>query len=226
MIEFINQEFFAFLLFLLLAIFLLFGYPVAITLAGTAIIVGYLGFLMDLFPMVLISVLPNRIFGIVTNETLIAVPLFIFMGVMLEKSGIANELLENMSKIWGRKKGGLVYSILIVGVLMAASTGIVGATVVTMGILSLPLMIKWKYDKKISTGVICASGTLGQIIPPSIVLVLLADVFQGANEQASAISGNLAPDPVSSIDLFAGAILPGLSSCKSILCMDLYLFQI
>ena len=115
-----------------------------------------------------------------------------------------------MSKIWGRKKGGLVYSILIVGVLMAASTGIVGATVVTMGILSLPLMIKWKYDKKISTGVICASGTLGQIIPPSIVLVLLADVFQGANEQASAISGNLAPDPVSSIDLFAGAILPGL----------------
>ena len=154
--------------------------------------------------------LPNRIFGIVTNETLIAVPLFIFMGVMLEKSGIANELLENMSKIWGRKKGGLVYSILIVGVLMAASTGIVGATVVTMGILSLPLMIKWKYDKKISTGVICASGTLGQIIPPSIVLVLLADVFQGANEQASAISGNLAPDPVSSIDLFAGAILPGL----------------
>ena len=104
MIEFINQEFFAFLLFLLLAIFLLFGYPVAITLAGTAIIVGCLGFLMDLFPMVLISVLPNRIFGIVTNETLIAVPLFIFMGLMLEKSGIANELLENMSKIWGRKK--------------------------------------------------------------------------------------------------------------------------
>ena len=108
----------------------------------------------------------------------------------------------------GKKKGGLVYSILIVGVLMAASTGIVGATVVTMGILSLPLMIKWKYDKKISTGVICTSGTLGQILP--IVLLLLADVFQGANEKASAISGNLAPDPVSSIDLFAGAILPGL----------------
>ncbi len=210
MVEFINQEFFAFLLFFLLAIFLLFGYPVALTLAGTAIIVGFIGFLMDLFPLVLLSVLPNRIFGLLTNETLIAVPLFIFMGVMLEKSGIANELLENMSKMWGEKRGGLVYSILIVGVLMAASTGIVGATVVTMGILSLPLMIKWKYNKKISTGVICASGTLGQIIPPSIVLVLLADVFQGANEQASAISGDLAPDPVSSIDLFAGAILPGL----------------
>ena len=210
MIEFINQEFFAFLLFFILAIFLLIGYPVALTLAGTAIIVGFIGFLLDLFPLVLISVLPNRVFGILTNETLIAVPLFIFMGVMLEKSGIASELLENMSKIWGEKKGGLVYSILIVGVLMAASTGIVGATVVTMGILSLPLMIKWNYNKKISTGVICASGTLGQIIPPSIVLVLLADVFQGANEQASAISGDLAPDPVSSIDLFAGAIFPGL----------------
>ena len=210
MTEFLNQEFFALFLFIILAIFLLIGYPVALTLAGTAIFVGMIGFLFDLFPLVLISVLPNRIFGILTNETLIAVPLFIFMGVMLEKSGIANELLENMSKIWGKKKGGLVYSILIVGVLMAASTGIVGATVVTMGILSLPLMIKWKYNKKISTGVICASGTLGQIIPPSIVLVLLADVFQGANEQASAISGELAPDPVSSVDLFAGAIFPGL----------------
>ncbi len=210
MIELISQEFFAIILFVLLAIFLLVGYPVAITLAGTAILVGVIGFLLDLFPLVLLSVLPNRIFGILTNETLIAVPLFIFMGVMLEKSGIANELLENMSKIWGERRGGLVYSILIVGVLMAASTGIVGATVVTMGILSLPLMIKWKYNKKISTGVICASGTLGQIIPPSIVLVLLADVFQGANEQAAAISGNLAPDPVSSVDLFAGAIFPGL----------------
>ncbi|MAI75820.1 MAG: C4-dicarboxylate ABC transporter [Pelagibacteraceae bacterium TMED65] len=210
MIDILSQETFAFLLFFLLAIFLITGYPVALTLAGTAIFVGMLGYLLDLFPLVLISVLPNRIFGIITNETLIAVPLFIFMGVMLEKSGIANDLLENMSKIWGKKRGGLVYSILIVGVLMAASTGIVGATVVTMGILSLPLMIKWKYNRKISTGVICASGTLGQIIPPSIVLVLLADIFQGANEQASAISGNLAPDPVSSIDLFAGAIFPGV----------------
>jgi tripartite ATP-independent transporter DctM subunit len=210
MIELLNQEFFAFLLFFLLAVFLLAGYPVALTLSGTAIIVGTLGYLLDLFPIVLISVIPNRIFGILTNETLIAVPLFIFMGVMLEKSGLANQLLENMSKLWGKKRGGLVYSILFVGVLMAASTGIVGATVVTMGILSLPLMIKWNYNKKISTGVICASGTLGQIIPPSIVLVLLADVFQGANEQASAISGDLAPDPVSSVDLFAGAIFPSL----------------
>ena len=210
MIDIFTHEFFSFLLFILLAIFLLAGYPVSLTLAGTAIIVALLGYAVDLFPVVLLNVLPNRVFGLVTNETLIAVPLFIFMGVMLEKSGVAVALLENMSKIWGRIRGGLVYSVLIVGVLMAASTGIVGATVVTMGILSLPLMLKWNYNKKMSAGIICASGTLGQIIPPSIVLVLLADIFQGANEQASQISGNLAPTPVSSVDLFAGAIIPGM----------------
>ena len=210
MIEILSHEFFSILLFVLLAIFLLAGYPVSLTLAGTAIIVGFIGYLADLFPLVLLNVLPNRIFGLVTNETLIAVPLFIFMGVMLEKSGIASSLLENMSKLWGKIRGGHVYSVLIVGVLMAASTGIVGATVVTMGILSLPIMLKWNYNKKISAGIICASGTLGQIIPPSIVLVLLADIFQGANEQASQITGDLAPTPVSSVDLFAGAILPGM----------------
>ena len=210
MIDIFTHEFFSFLLFILLAIFLLAGYPVSLTLAGTAIIVALLGYAADLFPVVLLNVLPNRVFGLVTNETLIAVPLFIFMGVMLEKSGVAVALLENMSRIWGKIRGGLVYSVLIVGVLMAASTGIVGATVVTMGILSLPLMLKWNYNKKMSAGIICASGTLGQIIPPSIVLVLLADIFQGANEQASQISGNLAPTPVSSVDLFAGAIIPGI----------------
>ena len=114
MTEFLNQEFFALFLFIILAIFLLMGYPVALTLAGTAIFVGMIGFLFDIFPLVLISVLPNRIFGILTNETLIAVPLFIFMGVMLEKSGIANELLENMSKIWGNKKGNKYYDFLFI----------------------------------------------------------------------------------------------------------------
>ena len=188
----------------------MFGFPVALTLAGVSIIIGSIGYFLDLFPIILLNVLPNRIFGIINNETLIAVPLFIFMGIMLEKSGIASELLESISKIWGEVKGGLAYSVLVVGVLMAASTGIVGATVVTMGILSLPLMLSWNYNKKISSGIICASGTLGQIIPPSIVLVLLADIFQGANEQASQISGDLAPNPVSSVDLFAGAIIPGL----------------
>ena len=208
--EIVSHEFFCFLLFLILAILLIAGYPVALTLAGVSILVGLAGYALDLFPIILLNVLPNRIFGIISNETLIAVPLFIFMGIMLERSGIASELLESISKIWGEVKGGLAYSVLLVGVLMAASTGIVGATVVTMGILSLPLMLRWKYNKRISTGIICASGTLGQIIPPSIVLVLLADIFQGANEQASQISGDLAPNPVSSVDLFAGAIIPGL----------------
>ena len=208
--EIISHEFFCFLLFFVLAVLLIAGYPVALTLAGVSILIGLIGYFLDLFPIILLNVLPNRIFGIISNETLIAVPLFIFMGVMLERSSIASELLENISKIWGEVKGGLAYSVLVVGVLMAASTGIVGATVVTMGILSLPLMLKWKYNKRISAGIICASGTLGQIIPPSIVLVLLADIFQGANEQASQISGDLAPNPVSSVDLFAGAIIPGL----------------
>lgn len=208
--EIITHEFFAISLFFFSAILLLLGYPVAPTLAGSAIIFAIIGNLFDLFPLVLLGVLPNRIFTILTNETLIAVPLFIFMGNMLDKSGIANTLLENLGKLWGNTKGGLAYSVLFVGMLMAASTGIVGATVVTMGILSLPLMLKWDYSKTISSGIICASGTLGQIIPPSIVLVLLADILQGANETAAQINGDLAPNPVSSIDLFAGALIPGL----------------
>lgn len=208
--EIVTHEFFAISLFIFSAALLLLGYPVAPTLAGSAIIFALIGNLLDLFPIVLLGVIPNRIFSILTNETLIAVPLFIFMGNMLDKSGIANSLLENLGKLWGRSKGGLAYSVLFVGMLMAASTGIVGATVVTMGILSLPLMIGWKYSRSLSSGIVCASGTLGQIIPPSIVLVLLADILQGANETAAQISGDLAPNPVSSIDLFAGALFPGL----------------
>ena len=208
--EIITHEILALLLFSTSAIMLLFGFPVALTLAGVAIFFAILGHFLGMFPIVILGVIPNRIFSTLTNETLIAVPLFIFMGNMLDKSGIANSLLENLGKLWGASRGGLAYSVLFVGMLMAASTGIVGATVVTMGILSLPLMIKWNYDKTISSGIICASGTLGQIIPPSIVLVLLADILQGANESAAQISGNLAPDPVSSIDLFAGAIIPGI----------------
>ena len=208
--EIITHELLAILLFIITALLLILGYPVALTLAGTAIIFAILGHFLELFPLVLLGVIPNRIFSILTNETLIAVPLFILMGNMLDKSGIATQLLSSLGKLWGKKKGGLAYSVLFVGMLMAASTGIVGATVVTMSILSLPLMLKWNYDKNISSGIICASGTLGQIIPPSVVLVLLADILQGANESASVITGELAPDPVSSIDLFAGAILPGL----------------
>ena len=206
----ITPDIFAIVMFISTLLLMLFGFPVAFTLAGSALIFAFIGELLDIFNFRMLFFFPQRIYGVMINEALVAVPLFIFMGVMLEKSGVAVALLENMSKIWGEIRGGLVYSVLIVGVLMAASTGIVGATVVTMGILSLPLMLKWNYNKKMSAGIICASGTLGQIIPPSIVLVLLADIFQGANEQASQISGNLAPTPVSSVDLFAGAIIPGM----------------
>ena len=137
-------------------------------------------------------------------------PLFIFMGIMLEKTKIAAGLLQSIGELFGATKGGLGIGVVIVGMLLAASTGIVGATVVTMGMLSLPSMMKAGYDQKIATGTICAAGTLGQIIPPSIVLVLLATILQGANEEAAMLVGNLAPDPVTAIDLFAGAILPGL----------------
>lgn len=148
------------------------GYPVAFTLGGVSVIFGLFTFGMNFFYL-----LPMRIFGIMSNYVLIAVPLFIFMGVMLEKSGIAEELLETMAMIFGKLRGGLAISVLVVGTMLGASTGIVGATVVTMGILSLPVMLKRNYDAKISTGIIMASGTLGQIIPPSIVLVLLGSVL-------------------------------------------------
>ena len=158
----------------------------------------------------MIGFFPQRIFGTMINEPLVAVPLFIFMGIMLEKTKIAAGLLQSIGELFGTTKGGLGIGVVIVGMLLAASTGIVGATVVTMGMLSLPSMIRAGYDQKIATGTICAAGTLGQIIPPSIVLVLLATILQGANEEAALLKGDLAPDPVTAIDLFAGALLPGL----------------
>jgi tripartite ATP-independent transporter DctM subunit len=144
------------------------------------------------------------------NEPLVAVPLFIFMGVMLEKSNLAGELLEAMGGLFGTLRGGLGISVLIVGAMLAASTGIVGATVVTMGLMSMPVMLRAGYDPRLASGLICSSGTLGQIIPPSIVLVLLGDILQGANEQAAEMKGILVPVPVTAIDLFAGALIPGL----------------
>ena len=189
---------------------LLFGFPVAFTLAGSALFFGFLGDYLDIFNFRMMGFFPQRIFGVMINEPLVAVPLFIFMGIMLEKTKIAAGLLQSMGELFGTTKGGLGIGVIIVGMLLAASTGIVGATVVTMGMLSLPTMLKAGYDQKISTGTICAAGTLGQIIPPSIVLVLLADILQGANEEAALIAGNLAPDPITAIDLFAGAMMPGL----------------
>ncbi len=189
---------------------LLFGFPVAFTLAGSALIFGFVGDYLEIFNFRMIGFFPQRIFGTMINEPLVAVPLFIFMGIMLEKTKIAAGLLQSIGELFGTTKGGLGIGVVIVGMLLAASTGIVGATVVTMGMLSLPSMMKAGYDQKIATGTICAAGTLGQIIPPSIVLVLLATILQGANEEAALLRGELAPDPVTAIDLFAGAILPGL----------------
>jgi tripartite ATP-independent transporter DctM subunit len=189
---------------------LLLGFPVAFSLAGTAIAFAGIGWLLDVFDFAFMGALASRYFGVMVNELLVAVPLFVFMGVMLERSKIAEQLLETMGLMFGKHRGGLGVSVIFVGMLLAASTGIVGATVVTMGLLSLPAMLKAGYDPKLACGSICASGTLGQIIPPSIVLVLLGDILQGANTEAQLAMGNFAPDPVSVIDLFAGSFLPGI----------------
>jgi len=188
---------------------------VAFSLAGTALFFAGIAIVMgDLHPAILKSAF-SRLYGIMQNPTLIAVPLFVFMGVMLEKAKIAEKLLTSMAGLFSGAPGGLAISVVIVGALLAASTGIVGATVVTMGLLSLPIMLKSGYSTPLSTGVICASGTLGQIIPPSIVLVLLGDVIASANRDAG-----IGADPVSVGDLFAGAMMPGL------LLVTLYLIYI
>ncbi|MDT8386716.1 MAG: TRAP transporter large permease subunit [Thiogranum sp.] len=201
----------ALLMFGVIFALLLTGYPVAFTLAGTALGFAMVGQLFGAFDFAFLQALPNRLFGIMNNQTLVAVPLFVFMGVMLERSRIAEDLLDTMSGLFGNLRGGLGISVTLVGMLLAASTGIVGATVVTMGLLSLPLMLRRGYDPRVATGTICASGTLGQIIPPSIVLVLLGDVLSAAYQQAQLDEGIFSPKTVSVGDLFAGALLPGLA---------------
>ena len=205
-----TPEVLAIIMFLSTLVLLLFGFPVAFTLAGSALIFAFIGDALEIFNFRMLGFFPQRIFGTMTNEALVAVPLFIFMGIMLEKTKIAGELLQSIGELFGSIKGGLGIGVVLVGMMLAASTGIVGATVVTMGTLSLPAMIKAGYDQKIATGTICAAGTLGQIIPPSIVLILLASILQGANEEAAMMTGSLVPEPVTAIDLFAGALMPGL----------------
>jgi len=204
------MEWVAALLFLSVIVILLAGFPVAFTLGGTALIFAGVGILTGSFNEALLSGLPNRVFGIMTNETLVAVPLFVFMGVTLERARIADELLDTLSALFGSLRGGLGISVTIVGMLLAASTGIVGATVVTMGLLSLPTMLRRGYSPEIATGTICASGTLGQIIPPSIILVMLGDVMSSAYQKAQLEMGIFSPKTVSVGDLFAGALIPGL----------------
>ena len=200
----------ALLLFVTVIVVLLAGFPVAFTLGGTALIFAGIGVAAGEFNEALLSGLPNRVFGIMTNETLVAVPLFVFMGVTLERAQIAEELLDTLSSLFGPLRGGLGISVTLVGMLLAASTGIVGATVVTMGLLSLPTMLRRGYSAEVSTGTICASGTLGQIIPPSIILVMLGDVMTSAYQQAQLEMGVFSPKTVSVGDLFAGALIPGL----------------
>ncbi len=204
------MEWLPLLLFVLVVGSLLAGYPVALTLAGVSLLFASGAAALGVFDMGYLEALPSRIFGSMNNETLMAVPLFIFMGLVLERARIADDLLETLGMLFGRVRGGLAVAVVIVGALLAASTGIVGATVVTMGLLSLPVMLKHGYDPKVATGTICASGTLGQIIPPSIILVLLGDVLSSGFQQAQLRMGNYSPDTVSVGDLFVGALLPGL----------------
>jgi len=197
-------------LFVAAGLSLLAGFPVAFTLAGVALVFALIGVLTGLFDPAFLSAFPSRIFGIMSNETLIAVPVFVFMGVMLERSKLADQLLQALAQLMRRVPGGLGLAVMLVGTLMAASTGIVGATVVTMGLLSLPTMLRNNYTPAIATGTICAAGTLGQIIPPSIVLILLADVLSNAYQQAQLQLGIFSPKTISVGELFAGALLPGL----------------
>ena len=198
------------LLIVLICAALLLGYPVAFTLAGTSILFALLGITMDFFDPNLFKTLPMRIFGIMNNQTLLAVPLFVFMGVVLERSGIAAKMLRDMAIVFKNTNSGLSISIIIVGALLAASTGIVGATVVTMGLMSLPAMLKQGYDKDFAAGLVASTGTLGQIIPPSIALVLLGDVMSNAYQRAQNNMGIFSQETVSVGDLFVGAIVPGI----------------
>jgi len=203
-------EFLALGLFVAVCAATLLGFPVAFTLAGTSLLFAGFGYLLGHFDPILLVGLAPRYFGVMTNETLVAVPIFVFMGLVLERSGIAEHLLLTMGQLFGRRSGGLGFAVVIVGAILAASTGVVGATVVTMGLISLPAMLRAGYDKRLACGAICASGTLAQIIPPSTVLILVADILTGVNQEAQLELGNFSPRPVSVGDLFAGAILPGL----------------
>ena len=204
------MEYLSIYMFLAVCLFLMLGFPVAFTLAGTALAFAAGGVLAGVFDAGFLSALPGRIFGTVNNTTLIAVPLFILMGTILERSRVAEELLQSMARVFGGVRGGLGISVVVVGMLLAASTGIVGATVVTMGLLSLPSMLKSGYSPALATGTICATGTLGQIIPPSIALVLLGDILSSSYQQAQLSMDIFNPKTVSVGDLFIGALIPGL----------------
>jgi tripartite ATP-independent transporter DctM subunit len=206
-------EFIPLLMFGVICLVLLAGFPVAFSLAGTALIFAAGGVLTGTFESAFLGAIPNRLYGDMTNMTLVAVPLFVFMGVLLEKSNLAQDLLSNMAEVIGGFRGSLAIS------LIAASTGIVGATVIAMGLISLPIMLSRNYDPSLAAGTICATGTLGQIIPPSIALVILGDVLSAAYQQSQLSIGNFSARTVSVGDLFMGAIVPGL---MLVFCYALY----
>ena len=210
------------LLLLLVCSALLLGYPVAFTLGGVSIIFALICMQFGIFDSTIFKSIPIRIFGIMNNVTLLAVPLFIFMGTILERSGIAAKMLENMAAAFRKVNGGLSISIIIVGALLAASTGIVGATVVTMGLMSLPILINQGYEKSFSSGLVASTGTLGQIIPPSIALVLLGDVMSNAYQRAQNDMGIFSQKTVTVGDLFIGAIVPGIMICLGYLIYTIY----
>ena len=216
------MEIVPFLLLIIICVALLVGFPVALTLAGVSILFALFCVPLGIFDPTIFKSIPIRIFGIMNNVTLLAVPLFIFMGTILEKSGLAAKMLENMAKAFRGIRGGLSVSIIIVGALLAASTGIVGATVVTMGLMSLPILISQGYEKSFSTGLVASTGTLGQIIPPSIALVLLGDVMSNAYQRAQNDMGIFSQQTVTVGDLFIGAIVPGIMICVGYLIYTIY----
>ena len=210
------------LLLVLICLALLFGYPVAFTLSGVSILFALICIPFGIFDESILKSIPLRIFGIMNNMTLLAVPLFIFMGTVLERSGVAAKMLENMALAFKNIRGGLSISIIAVGALLAASTGIVGATVVTMGLMSLPVLIQQGYKKDFSSGLVASTGTLGQIIPPSIALVLLGDVMSNAYQRAQNNMGIFSQQTVTVGDLFVGAIVPGIMICLGYLIYTIY----
>ncbi|MEP3114168.1 TRAP transporter large permease subunit [Nisaea sp.] len=190
---------------------ILLGFPVAFSIAGVAILFAALGWLTGAMDISLLGALGQRIFGVVTNDVLIAIPLFVLMGIVLEKSRIAENLLETMGQLFGRVRGGLGVSVVLVGALLAASTGIVGATVIAMGMIALPTMLKNRYDPRLASGLVCTAGTLGQIIPPSTLLIILSDVMSNAYQQAQFTQGKFTVETISVGQLFAAALIPGLT---------------
>jgi tripartite ATP-independent transporter DctM subunit len=204
------SEFLAVAMVVAVCALLLVGYPVALTLAGVSLGFAILGAASGVMNLALLGALPARIFGVMSNDVLLAIPLFIFMGVMLERSRIAEDLLETMGRLFGALPGGLGFSVIVVGVLLAAAKGVVGATTVTMGLIVLPTMLRHGYDKALAAGTVAATATLAQIFPPATVLVLLGDQLSNSYQAAQLAQGNFAPQTVSVADLFAGAIVPGL----------------